>query len=69
MTAEVRAAELPEGSIVATDIYVWIKASRAGVAPWSRTGTAEAVMDSRIDACLGSGRGRVLRHGYGEEQP
>ncbi len=65
--AAVRAADLPAGSIVASDTRVWIKhGDGPNDAPWLRTGSSDAVTNARIKEVLKSGRGHVLRYGYGE---
>ncbi len=65
-----RAADLPEGSIVATDVNAWIRhpGPPSAFTAWLRTGDAGPVTNSRIDAALSSDRATVLRHGYGEDQ-
>ncbi len=75
MTAEVRAADLPEGSIVALRVIVYIKYVRDEPAlPWVCVDPVATSMyvnyadDDEAQDLLDDG-GTVLRHGYGEEQP
>ncbi len=68
--AEVRAADLPEGSIIALRRDVWIKQAESGPndpEPWDGTGSRWSVSDEQTDPLLAVGA-RVLRHGYGGEQ-
>lgn len=60
--AEVRAADLPEGSIVAAKQYVLIKA-KAFV--WDST-TGHQWGNDGVDMLLAEGA-PVLRHGYGDQ--
>ncbi len=61
--ADLRAADLPEGSIVAARKYVLIKA-KAFV--WDST-TGHHWDNDAVDMLLGEGA-PVLRHGYGNER-
>ncbi len=64
MAAEVRAADLPEGSIIAARKYVLIK-EKAHV--WQST-MGHAWSNGAVDMLLDEGA-PVLRHGYGEDPP
>lgn len=69
MTAEVRAADLPEGSIIALRRDVWIKQAESGddyPEPWDGTGSRWSVPDEAIDQLLAVGA-TVVRYGFGEE--
>jgi hypothetical protein len=67
MTADDRAADLPDGSVVANRNKAWIKNHPSGWSPWRSTqGSYEH--DKFIDEALASGA-TVLRYGYGEDQP
>ncbi len=71
MTAEVRAADLPEGSIVASRNQVMTRTDPRywTVTTWERWGVQHEAHreDMEVDAALANGA-TVLRHGYGEEQ-
>ncbi len=68
MAAEVRAADLPEGSIVAQRLHVYVKEedSRHSLRPWISSVTS--CSDAYVDEVISEGA-QVLRRGYGEEQP
>ncbi len=75
MSAEVRAADLPEGSIVALRLIVCVKYSPdEPTLPWRCADPVSNSMyvnyadDDEVQGLLDDG-GTVLRHGYGEEQP
>ncbi len=62
---EVRAADLPDGSIVAALYQVWILADRAGERVWHGTDKRE-MTDGQVQRYLDIGA-TVLRHGHGDE--
>ncbi len=64
MAAEARAADLPEGSIVASRIKVWIKTFPSDYSDWRAT-TGAYEHNRYVDEALASGA-TVLRHGYGD---
>lgn len=66
--AEVNAADLPEGSVVATRDAVYLKAfeSRATNLPWVAAGFSTPIRDRYVDDLLRNGAA-VLRHGYGDQ--
>ncbi len=62
----IRAADLPEGSIVALRHDVWIKQAESGngdAGPWDGTGSRWSVADELIDQMIAVGA-RVVRYGY-----
>jgi hypothetical protein len=62
------AAELPEGSVVATDRKAWIKVYPGSDAPWRSTSNlGVGVNNERVQHELDTGRGTVLRVGTGQE--
>lgn len=61
-----RAADLPEGSIVANRDKVWIKNHPSHYCPW-RSSYGSHEYDVHVDQALADGA-TVLRHGYGEER-
>lgn len=65
---EVRAADLPEGSIIVSRDAAYIKQRTYGTdaPPWSATGTGNCLDDPVIDHLLRYGA-EVLRHGYGDD--
>jgi hypothetical protein len=72
MPAEVRAADLPEGSIVAKGARVCYCAATDSSFPWVSVEfggrSLTDVSDRNVRQLLDDGA-TVLRHGYGEEQP
>lgn len=60
---EVRAADLPEGSIVASRHHVYLK---QGPGAWSTNFGNYPTGDWAVEDSIVHGA-RVLRHGYGEE--
>ncbi len=72
MAAEVRATDLPEGSIVAKEKRVYHKTVDDLELPWIYTEAGSMYVnnasDDEVDEALDDGAA-VLRHGYGEEQP
>lgn len=69
MAAVPRAADLPEGSVVAGRDLVYLRAFASGATeyPWVVTRFSTPIQDSTIDRALADGA-TVLRHGYGEEE-
>lgn len=66
---EIRAADLPEGSVVVDDMrgIAFYAFTNPGDLPDRWTGDGEGcVLDSAVDFALRNG-GKVLRHGYGQE--
>lgn len=63
------AADLPEGSIVASRNAVYLKAFDSGATdwPWVVTQFSTPIRDRGVDELLADGA-MVLRHGYGEGQ-
>lgn len=59
---EYRAADLPEGSVVALNKIAWIK----GRDWWHATGIGSPYLDSDVDQRIDAGA-QVLRVGTGEE--
>lgn len=70
MAAEIRAADLPKGSIVASRDMVHLKAFDSATTdlPWVVTGFSTPIRDRSVDEHLADGA-TVLRHGYGEDEP
>jgi hypothetical protein len=72
MAVAVRAADLPEGSIVAQAKRVFHKTVDDLDLPWiyAEAGSmyVNNASDDEVDDALDGGA-TVLRHGYGEEQP
>lgn len=62
---EVKAAELPEGSVVASRERVFIRTDSAR-SPWTST-DRDCYPDRYVDEWLQDGSAVVLRHGYGSE--
>lgn len=67
--ADVRAADLPAGSVVTWGHNIYLKDdwSHAVDRPWCSAGTPRTYPDDHVDLCLAAG-GKVLRYGYGEEE-
>lgn len=66
--AEVRAADLPEGSVLAHGLNAWIRVAAVGSCerPWYGTSSSRSSAgDEHIDRLLADGA-EVLRHGYGD---
>ncbi len=61
---DIKAAELPEGSVVATDIAAFIRIDADP--PWRST-YGSHVGDWKVDQALQIRGATVLRHGYGDE--
>ncbi len=71
----ISAADLPEGSIVALRLIVYIKYGRddpslpwVSVDPVANSMYVNYAADDEVQCLLGDG-GTVLRHGYGEDPP
>lgn len=64
--AEYRAADLPEGSVVATEQVAWIKEARFIDVPWTCSQRGELVGNRDVDRALADGA-QVLRVGTGTE--
>ncbi|GAA0529338.1 hypothetical protein GCM10010172_07510 [Paractinoplanes ferrugineus] len=67
---EVKAAGLPEGSVVAIDTRVLLKQSITHGLDrknWVSAGQATPYRDVEVDEQLADG-GMVLRHGYGDKE-
>jgi hypothetical protein len=65
---ERRAADLPQGSVVATTRHVWIKEDASSINPWAGyCETVRALSDDYIDDRLADGA-EVLRVGSGTEE-
>jgi hypothetical protein len=66
---EVRAADLPAGSIVATRDDAWIKRehSHGAPTPWDATGSRWCIEDATMDELIAEAGAAVLRHGCGED--
>ncbi len=64
MTGVPRAADLPDGSVVADRDVVYIKNHPSKTAQWRGT-NGGYVGDWRVDQALAEGAA-VVRHGYGE---
>ena len=64
-----RAADLPEGSVVASRTDAWVKQPMCGLdqPDWAATDRLHRVEGHVVDYMLTEGRAKVLRHGYGEE--
>ncbi len=62
---EVRAADLPEGSIVGSGVEALVKNQPSTHYEWSCTDGRE-YSNHAVDHAIETGA-RVLRHGYGEE--
>jgi hypothetical protein len=67
MTAAVTAADLPEGSVVATPTIAWIMTHPGSDGPWRSTSElGGSVNDERVQLELDLGRATVLRYGTGQ---
>lgn len=64
--AEVRAADLPEGTVIGYATLAVIKLSDGLRRPWASTHN-NLYADYEVDAWLAADA-TVLRHGYGEDQ-
>jgi hypothetical protein len=69
MSDTATAADLPEGSVVATATIAWMMVHPGSDAPWRSTGSlARRVNDERVQHALDSGRATVLRVGTGRRE-
>lgn len=66
MTATVKAADLPEGSVVATSKYALFRVMDGIGAVWHSTKNGQRWTDDDVDQML-QHDAVVLRHGYGNE--
>lgn len=66
MTATVKAAGLPEGSVVATSKYALLRVMDGIGGVWHSTKSGQRWTDDDVDLML-QDDGVVLRHGYGDE--
>jgi hypothetical protein len=62
---DIKAADLPEGSIVSVDVEVWIRNDKVRGFPWRSTDGGDC-SDESVQRELRGGGAVVLRHGYGE---